>query len=41
MDGALTRFSFAGEQGNVALPDGSFHFIVPAGVPVVDALPPI
>jgi outer membrane lipoprotein carrier protein len=40
-DGALTRFSFTAEQPNVAIPPESFHFTPPAGVPVVDALPPV
>jgi len=41
IDGALTRFSFSGEQPNVAIPAVTFHFTPPAGVPVVDALPPV
>jgi len=40
-DGAITRFAFTGEQPNVALPESTFHFTAPAGVPVVDALPPV
>jgi outer membrane lipoprotein carrier protein len=40
-DGALTRFTFTGEQPNVAIPAAAFHFTPPAGVPVVDALPPV
>jgi outer membrane lipoprotein carrier protein len=40
-DGALTRFSFSSEQPNVAIPAETFHFTPPAGVPVVDALPPV
>ena len=40
-DGAITRFTFAGEQTNVALPENTFRFAPPAGVPVVDALPPV
>jgi outer membrane lipoprotein carrier protein len=40
-DGALTRFSFTAEQPNVAIPAETFHFTPPAGVPVVDALPPV
>jgi outer membrane lipoprotein carrier protein len=38
-DGALTRFTFTGEQPNAAIPAESFHFAPPAGVPVVNALP--
>ena len=40
VDGALTHFTFTGEQPNVALSESTFHFTPPAGVPVVDALPP-
>ena len=40
-DGAVTRFTFAGEETNVAIPDGAFKFTPPAGVPVVDAIPPV
>jgi outer membrane lipoprotein carrier protein len=40
-DGALTRFTFTGEQTNVPVSAGVFHFTPPAGVPVVDALPPV
>jgi outer membrane lipoprotein carrier protein len=40
-DGALTRFTFTAEQPNVAIPAEAFHFTPPAGVPIVDALPPV
>jgi outer membrane lipoprotein carrier protein len=40
-DGAITRFSFTGEVLNPALRADEFHFMVPAGVPVVDAAPPV
>jgi len=40
-DGAVTRFTFADEQPNAAVPEGAFHFTPPAGVPVVDSLPPV
>lgn len=40
-DGAITRFAFSGEQINAAIPESAFHFIPPAGVPIVDALPPV
>ncbi|MGD0095593.1 MAG: outer membrane lipoprotein chaperone LolA [Terracidiphilus sp.] len=40
-DGALTRFSFSAEQLNAPVPAESFQFTPPAGVPVVDALPPV
>ena len=39
-DGALTRFTFTGEQPNVAIPADTFHFTPPAGVPVVNARHP-
>lgn len=38
--GALTHFTFSGEQSNVAIPPATFQFTPPPGVPVVDALPP-
>ncbi len=40
-DGALTRFTFTGEQPNAPIPAGTFRFTPPKGVPVVDALPPV
>ena len=40
-DGALTRFTFTGEQTNVPIPAGSFRYTPPKGVPVVDALSPV
>ena len=40
-DGAVTRFTFTDEQPNVQVPEGAFHFTPPAGVPVVDSLPPV
>ena len=41
VDGALTRFNFTNEEPNVPLPAETFRFTPPAGVPVVDALPPV
>jgi outer membrane lipoprotein carrier protein len=41
VDGAITRFTFTGEQPDVAIPAETFHFTPPAGVPVVDAMPPV
>jgi len=41
MDGATTRFTFTAEQPDVAIPEETFHFAPPAGVPVVDAMPPV
>lgn len=40
-DGAETRFSFTNEEPNAVIPEAMFHFSPPAGVPVVDALPPV
>ena len=40
-DGAVTRFTFAGETPNVQIPPGTFRFTPPPGVPVVEALPPV
>ena len=41
IDGALTRFSFTDEQTNAPVAADMFQFKPPAGVPVVDALPPV
>jgi outer membrane lipoprotein carrier protein len=41
VDGAVTSFIFTGEQPNAPVPAETFHFTLPAGVPVVDALPPV
>lgn len=40
-DGAITRFSFTGQQPNGAIPGDAFHFTPPMGVPVVNAPPPV
>jgi len=40
-DGAVTRFTFAGEQANAPIAANEFRFTPPAGVPVVDSLPPV
>jgi outer membrane lipoprotein carrier protein len=40
-DGAITRFTFTGEQTNAPIPGETFHFTPPPGIPVVDALPPV
>jgi outer membrane lipoprotein carrier protein len=39
-DGAMTRFTFTNEAANAPAPAGAFRFVAPAGVPVVDGLPP-
>ena len=40
-DGALTHFTFTGEVPNAPIKPETFHFTPPAGVPVVDSLPPV
>jgi outer membrane lipoprotein carrier protein len=40
-DGAETRFSFTDEQPNAPISPATFRFTPPAGVPVVDAMPPV
>jgi len=40
-DGAITRFAFTGEVTNAPVAADSFRFSAPAGVPVVDAAPPV
>jgi outer membrane lipoprotein carrier protein len=40
-DGAETRFTFTDEQANLPIPPATFRFTPPAGVPVVDAAPPL
>jgi outer membrane lipoprotein carrier protein len=39
-NGALTHFTFSGEQPNAPVPANAFRFSPPPGVPVVNALPP-
>ena len=41
IDGAQTAFRFKDSQANVPAPDSDFVFHPPAGVPVVDGLPPV
>ncbi len=41
VDGALTEFTFTGIQENVPVKNQDFVFTPPAGVTVVDGLPPI
>ena len=40
-DGAGTEFAFDSSEENVPLPDGEFRFAPPAGVTIVDGLPPV
>ena len=41
VDGSATEFTFSDSRENVPLPDSEFTFTVPAGVEVVDGLPPV
>jgi outer membrane lipoprotein carrier protein len=41
VDGAVTEFSFSDLQENVTVKDSDFGFVPPAGVTVVEGLPPI
>jgi outer membrane lipoprotein carrier protein len=41
LDGAVTEFAFSGMEENVPLKDADFAFLPPAGVTVVEGLPPI
>jgi outer membrane lipoprotein carrier protein len=41
VDGAVTEFAFSDMQENVPVKDADFAFIPPAGVTVVEGLPPI
>jgi outer membrane lipoprotein carrier protein len=40
-DGALTRFTFKDEAADAPIAPETFRFTPPAGVPVVNALPPV
>ncbi len=40
IDGSTTAFQFSGQQENVPASDADFRFQPPAGVSVVDGLPP-
>lgn len=40
-DGAITRFSFSNQQPDAPIPEQTFKFTPPPGVPVVDAPPPV
>jgi outer membrane lipoprotein carrier protein len=41
VDGAVTEFTFSEMKENVPVSDTEFHFTPPAGVSVVDGMPPI
>jgi outer membrane lipoprotein carrier protein len=40
-DGARTAFTFTNNQPDAPAPDAEFEFQPPAGIPVVDGLPPV
>jgi len=40
-DGASTEFSFTDSEENVVLPESDFRYVPPAGVAVIDGLPPV
>jgi outer membrane lipoprotein carrier protein len=40
-DGAVTRFTFADQQPDLPIAASTFRFDAPAGVPVVNSLPPV
>lgn len=39
-DGSITEFSFTNLQENVPLNDADFEFVAPAGVTVIEGMPP-
>ena len=41
LDGSRTSFVFSGEEENPALAAGTFRFVPPAGVPVLEGTPPV
>ncbi|WP_263358273.1 outer membrane lipoprotein chaperone LolA [Acidicapsa ligni] len=41
VSGARTAFNFTNEEPDAVIPESAFHFAPPAGIPVVDALPPV
>jgi outer membrane lipoprotein carrier protein len=41
VDGSITEFTFTAMRESVSIPDSTFTFTAPAGVAVVDGLPPI
>lgn len=41
VDGAVTAFTFAAEQPNVAASDADFVFHAPKNIPIVEGLPPV
>lgn len=41
LDGSRTSFAFRDEQANPVMAAGTFRFVPPAGVPVVEGAPPV
>ena len=41
LDGAATEFRFTDMHENIPIPDGSFTFTPPAGIEIVNGLPPV
>ncbi len=41
VDGAITKFTFTGEERDTPVSADAFHFTAPPGVPVVDGPPPV
>ncbi len=41
IDGAKTEFDFEGSEENVPVPEGEFRYTPPAGVAVVEGMPPV
>ena len=41
VDGAITSFTFTGEEPNAAIQPEALRFTAPAGVPVIDGHPPV
>jgi outer membrane lipoprotein carrier protein len=41
LDGSRTSFAFTGEEPNPVVAAGTFRFVPPAGVPVVEGTPPV
>jgi outer membrane lipoprotein carrier protein len=40
-DGAITRFTFTGEQPNAPIPSSIFRFIPPTGIPIINGMGPV
>ena len=40
-DGAITRFTFTGDQPNAPIPSSIFRFIPPTGIPIINGMGPV